>query len=242
MPGLRRRKARAVSAFAIGACAVLACPPAAFGQGGQRTAALGGVVLDERTLEPIAGARVTAAGAEIETGPDGFFDFGALPPGRTTIRVRVSGRPALVDEADLTSDAAVFYRFLIPDVSAVLSELLVTASSREDDGGLTAADLVARKIPGVPPLVIGPAGGTRYAPVKLRGSSSIISRGEPMVILDGIRLGELTGALTELSLIPARDVQEVTVLMGPAAAFLNPLAAHGVILVATKQGGEEAGN
>jgi hypothetical protein len=200
------------------------------------------VVLDERTLEPIAGARVTAAGMEIETGPDGSFDFGPLPPGRTTIRVRAAGRPGLVDEADLTADAVVFYRFLIPDAAAVLSELLVTASSREDEVGLTAADLVAQKIPGLPPILVGPAGGTRYAPVKLRGSSSISSRGEPMVIVDGIRLGELSGALRELSLIPAAEVEEVTVLMGPTAAFLNPLAAHGAILVATKQGGEDGGN
>jgi hypothetical protein len=221
-------------AFTISACLLLAAPLGALGQG---TAGLAGVVLDERTLEPIGGATVSAVGVEVETGPDGTFDFGALPSGRITIRIRIPGRPGLVDVAELAPDASTFYRFLVPELAAVLSEILVNAS---DDGdaasGLTAADLVARRIPGLPPLTNSPAGGTRYAPLKLRGSSSMLSRGEPVVILDGIRLGELNGAMRELSLIPAADVEEITVMMGPAAAFLNLLAAHGAIVVATKRG------
>jgi outer membrane receptor protein involved in Fe transport len=55
-----------------------------------------------------------------------------------------------------------------------------------------------------------------------------------LVFLNGVRLGGVGGVLEQLRTIPATDVESVTVLMGPAAAFLHAMASDGAILVETK--------
>jgi outer membrane receptor for ferrienterochelin and colicin len=48
-----------------------------------------------------------------------------------------------------------------------------------------------------------------------------------------------SSAFDALERIPASDVERVEVLRGPAAAFLYPYAANGVINVVTKRGRRE---
>jgi len=205
----------------------------------QRAVLMGGVVVDDITLDPISNATIAieAAGIETQTREDGTFGFFELPEGSASVRVSAPGRLTIVDEIEVQSDVPSFARFVMSSVDIVLSDLLVRgAPTSEEDYGpnMTAADLVARKVPGLPSDNRGLGPDSYYGPLKLRGSSSLSTRGEPIVFLDGVRLGGLGGALEQLSQIRASDVEEVTVLKGPSASFLYALASHGVILVVTK--------
>jgi outer membrane receptor protein involved in Fe transport len=76
---------------------------------------------------------------------------------------------------------------------------------------------------------VGRGGGS----AQLRGLSSLTQSGDPLVVIDGV---VARGAgLDLLRMIPATDVDEISVLRGPAAAFLYPYAANGVISVTTKK-------
>ena len=206
----------------------------------QEPAFLGGLVVDEASLSPVGGATVTieAAGIEAETREDGTFGFFEVPQGQISIRVSAEGRPTVVDEVEATSTAIAFARFVLPGIEAVLSELLAEATPRETyPADLTAAELVARELPGFQIVSSGVSPDSYYPRrLNLRGSSSLILSGEPLVFLDGVQIGSVGRALEQLALIPANDVENVTVLMGPAAAFLHAFAANGAILVETRGG------
>ncbi len=69
--------------------------------------------------------------------------------------------------------------------------------------------------------------------IYLRGIGSITQSVDPVVYVDGVRF-VIDNALEVLDRISAEDVANIRVLRGPAAAFLYPHAANGVILVETR--------
>lgn len=200
---------------------------------GQQEARLQGIVVDEATRQPVGSATVTLVGQDlaVEVGWRGTFDFPDAPMGLVLVRVDAPGRPSLTQEVEVSLETIVFLEFLVPEISAFLSEFLVQGSPDKFEGTIeNAADLVVRKVPGAGSI---DAELGYDAPLKLRGSSTLSSAGEPLIFLDGIRLEGMGRALETLSQIPASDVTDVRVLRGPAAAFLYPLASNGVILVET---------
>ena len=127
---------------------------------------------------------------------------------------------------------------LLPSVDAILRELLVVvpatgAARRGDD--LTAADLLARKVLGITPLVVSAGLQVDQNPVLLRGVSSINLTSEPDIFLDGVRMSSIGQALEVLRQISAYDVKDIRVLRGPAAAFIQG-SANGAVLIETKFG------
>ena len=199
----------------------------------QQEARLQGIVVDEATRQPVGSATVTLVGEDlaVEVGWRGTFAFPDAPMGLVSVRVDASGRPSLTQEVEVLPETVVYLEFVVPEISAFLSEFLVQGR-REFEGRIeSAADLVARQVPG------GLGGdydlGFGNPPVKLRGSNTLDSASEPLIFLDGIKLEGMGRALETLSQIPASDVANVRVLRGPTAAFLYPFASHGVILVET---------
>ncbi len=200
----------------------------------QQEARLQGIVVDEATRQPIRSATVTLVEQDsaVEVGWRGTFAFPDAPMGPATVRVDAPGRPSLTQEVEVSPETVAYLQFVVPEISAFISELLVQGP-REFEGRMeSAADLVVREVPGT--LAVDYAlGFQNNPPVKLRGSSTFSSSSEPLIFLDGIRLEGMGRALETLSQIPASDVKDVRVLRGPAAAFLYPLASHGAILVET---------
>ena len=139
----------------------------------------------------------------------------------------------MVQEVELDEESVVFLQILLPPISTVLSELLVPGVSEgQSDFSATAADLLARRIPGI----LGPPrlpGETDRGPMRLRGTGTFNQDGEPIVYLDGVQVSPST-AYEVLSRIPAESVEAIELLRGPAASFLHPFGANGVIHVRTK--------
>jgi len=223
----------------LAACFVLTAPIGAAAQG---VALIAGVVVDEVSGEAVAGATVSieAAGIEIQTREDGTFGWFELPEGTASVRIAAPGRLTVVDEIVLDAEEPSLVQVVLSEIDVVLADLLVRGSTDEEategfPSSMTAAELVARAVPGsgVQRSGFGAESGTTPH-VRLRGSNSFNPRGEPMLFLNGVRLGGVGGVLEQLRAIPATDVESVTVLMGPAAAFLHAMASDGAILVETK--------
>ena len=91
-----------------------------------------------------------------------------------------------------------------------------------------------------------PGGAIR---VRVRGSASLLSGGDPLVVVDGIPIITSTfgsnpnDGISGLSEINPNDIESMEVLKdGAAAAIYGSRAANGVILITTKKGSSGKGN
>jgi hypothetical protein len=214
--------------------------------GGARAAAqdlapLHGQVVDEATLEPIRGATV-ALGSSSQSAPTdvlGNFSVLGAPSGKHVLRVRAGGYVDVLEEIEIQSDASLFLSIQLARVDAVLSGLMVTARPAERSGTVerTAADMVASQVVGA--MVTYRGAGQETRPFFMRGRGSMVLGGEPVVYLDGVRVGgTFSQALDILHQIPAAEVQQIQVLRGPATTTLSA-DSDGAILVTRRTG---AGN
>jgi outer membrane receptor protein involved in Fe transport len=208
----------------------------------QQAAPLQGVVVDQAEWTPVAGARLTLVGTEIQTESlaNGTFAFETAPFGTVSVRVDAPGYTSIVQEVEVREGRVAFVQFLLPSLGAVLDEILVVgprpARVPQIAEPRTAADLLAGKIPGV--LSNPGEVGIQSSRMRVRGVSSLTVVRDPVVYLDGVRLtGGFREALARLRQIPASDVRHIEVLRGPAAAFLQG-SADGAIRVWTRQGPE----
>ena len=203
----------------------------------QQPTLLQGLVVDEVTGLIIPSATVNIVGTRLETttSAEGIFTFRDVAPGRISVRVRAPGYATVVQIVDLTPDSALFVPVDMPSMLMMLQGLTAVAPSTDrDPAARTAADLVARQVPGMNANtgVVGLSNG----PVLLRGVNSIALSSEPAIFLDGVRLrGGRGQAMDALSKIPAADVKSIRILRGPAAALVDG-SANGVIYVETKFG------
>jgi outer membrane receptor protein involved in Fe transport len=212
-----------------------AAPLFAFQDAGQGFRVLQGVVLDETTLQPVSGAVVGLLGTDLEavTDAQGLFTFENPPVGLVSVRVVTPERMSLVQNFELDAGAGVAYiRFALPPIEVMVSQLF-EPEEQLPETNLTAADLVAREVPSLGAATGSPGYDARG--VILRGVSSMQLSSEPLLFLNGVRLSGVS-LIDALSQIPAEDVEEIEILRGPAAAFLYPYAANGVIHVTTRQG------
>lgn len=201
-------------------------------------ARLQGVVVDEKTYQPVTSATVSLVGTGVfaTTGRWGAFAFPDAPVGAVSVRVSAPGHPSVVQDVDVRSDGVVFVQIVLPSVAAVLSELLVRGDPPDGVAAAarTAADLLAIEVPRthVSPSMVGQ---NDYR-IRLRETTSLNGSTDPLILIDGVAVaGE--NVYDALLSIPASDVHDIQILKGPATAALYPYAANGVINVRTKRGG-----
>jgi TonB-dependent starch-binding outer membrane protein SusC len=226
----------------LGAWGLLSIPSVAWTQHGLPTPldlrSLQGIVLDESSHEPIQSATVTIVGSDLETRTDAYGSFSVSnpPSGPVNVRVAAPGFITIVEEVEVVAGAIVHLQVFLPPLAALLSEILVRspAGAAASDRSATAADLVARQVPGLLFPQSGPGDTDRG--IRLRGISTFTQGGDPHLLIDGVRVVGTSAIYEILNQIPAEDVERVEVLRGPAAAFLHPYAANGVIHVHTKTG------
>ena len=89
----------------------------------------------------------------------------------------------------------------------------------------------------------GQAGGGGQ--IRIRGSSSAVLAGDPIIFIDGIRMGSTRGqvgrasSMSRLNDIDPANIESVEVIKGPAAATLyGTEASNGVVQIITKRGVE----
>ena len=109
----------------------------------------------------------------------------------------------------------------------------------------TLSDLLSSRVPGV---LVQSSGGTVGAGsrVRMRGVSTPVGSGEPLLVIDGVRAASAQNTLvigvggqqpSRLDDVNLEDVDRVEVLRGPAAGALYGAGAeYGVIVVTTKRG------
>ncbi len=233
-------------------------PTAAAGvqQTQQQTAKVYGTVTDG--TEPIIGASVKVKGTSqgTVTDIDGKFRLDVAPGTELVV--------SYVGYRDVTVKAAAGMKIVLQEESTALSEVVVTALGikRERKAlGYGLAEVkgeeltkaketnVINSLSGkVAGLVVqntagGASGTTR---VLLRGNTEISGNNQPLYVIDGVPLDNTNfgSAGVEggydlgdgISAINPDDIENMTVLKGPAASALyGSRASHGVILITTKK-------
>jgi hypothetical protein len=224
--------------------------------GAQERGSVVGIVLDDLSGKPVAGAQVTLIGTDLRATVNeaGEFMFPNVPAGSVSVRIERPGYAALLERIDLEPDGVADFEVYLQPLAVLLDELLVTGRRESRDrgysvaevrpdrpGGYTAADLLAASVPGLSVAFDRGSGGG--ASIRIRGVTSITQSDAPLIFLDGILISQPMSradpAPTVLRQIPARDVARIRVLRGSAAATRYPNAANGVILIETVRGGSD---
>jgi hypothetical protein len=229
----------------------LACVP---GAGAQERGGLAGRVLDQGTLRPIPGASVTIVqtGTAVITDEAGWFTFPDLVPGLVLLRVRSSGYPSQVEEAEIPAGDVAVVELRIQPLPVALRGLVVTKerpedtaselviSVRPDEHALTVAEVLRRRVPG---LRVGASNGTLGAggQLRYRGSTSLTLSTEPVVFMDGVLVsqpggGSSGGGFRLLNGISASQVIRIRIMRGPTADVKYGESANGVIFIETRRG------
>jgi TonB-linked SusC/RagA family outer membrane protein len=222
----------------------------------QPTGKINGTVTDG--TEPIIGASIRVKGTNLGTVTDleGHFSLDVALGSELLI--------SYVGYTDVTMKAAANMNIVLKEESSALSEVVVTALgikrerkalgygvSEVKGEELTKAketnviNSLSGKVAG---LVVqntagGASGSTR---VLLRGNTEMAGNNQPLYVVDGVPLDNTNfGSASEaggydlgdgISAINPDDIENMTVLKGPAASALyGSRASHGVILITTKK-------
>src|SRR6266566_2070625 len=179
-------------------------PVATAQQGG---GAVGGVVTDETSGNPIVAARVAAVGTSIfaQTNASGHYVLAGLSPGQVTLRVSAIGYGAVTRAVTIASGEVATQDFALTLQPYSLDEIVVTATgeqAKREVGNVINSiradslvqtrpianmnDLLSAKAPGVDVLAGNLTGaGSR---VRIRGTNSLSLNNEPLYIIDGVRI------------------------------------------------------
>ena len=223
----------------------------------QDTGTVLGTVLDATSLDPLEGARVEFLEQDVSavTDAEGRFVFADVPVGDVTLRALSGGYGTVVESLPVTMLEVALIQFQLPRIEVLLDAILVRVGGKERSRGhsealveggtsasLTAADLVAHKVPG---LVVTRGASGAGARIRIRGVSSISGGNAPAIYLDGVRIVDRSSTLRgsggplpfhALEQIPASEVRQIRVLRGPAASAQYAEASNGVILIETRRG------
>src|SRR5436309_1713706 len=237
-------------------------PVATAQQGG---GAVGGVVTDETSGNPIVAARVAAVGTSIfaQTNATGHYVLPGLSPGQVTLRVSAIGYGAATQVVTITGGEIAAQDFSLTLQPYSLDEIVVTATgeqAKREVGNVINSiradslvqtrpianmnDLLSAKAPGVDVLAGNLTGaGSR---VRIRGTNSLSLTNEPLYIIDGIRMTADNNSSSigiggtnpsRINDINPEEIESIDVVKGPSAAALYGTAAStGVIIITTKKG------
>ena len=225
-----------------------------------------GVVVDARTLRPVANAQVAVQNgtAGATTNDEGQFRIAnlsgtqvtlvvrrvgyrsrseAVPVGRTDVRLALTEAPRLLDEVVVTGTAEPVERRALGHSVTTIDAAAVQQSAPAP----STASLINGRAPGV--VIVSGSGAIGSGPrFRIRGASSLSLSDQPLLYVDGVRVANdiSTGPRTQffgsavvsrLNDISPDDIASVEVIKGPAAATLYGTEANnGVIQIITKRG------
>lgn len=197
--------------------------------------------------EPLIGATVSVKGTgqAVATDIDGNFSIDAQP-GQSIVINYLGYVP--VTEKFVREGKTVFNVVLEP-TSTMLEETVVVGYATQKKVNLTGsvsaigskdienipvantATLLQGRLPGLVLTNNGAQAGADNPEIRIRGVGTF-GNNNPMVLIDGVE-----GSLSQISSIPAADIENISVLKDAAsAAIYGVRAANGVILITTKRG------
>lgn len=232
----------------------------------QEAGVIGGTVLTEGTLQPLAGVQVTVSGTELGalTDASGSFHITGASGGQVELQARRIGyRPATVTARVGQTDV----RITMAARAVELNQVVVTGTpggteSRAIGNAVSqikASDIVATQpVQNLQQLLNGRATGVAViagsgqvgtgSRVRIRGATSLSLTADPLIYVDGVRVdnAQATGPLSQgfgsrsvsrWNDFNPEDIESIEVIKGPAAATLyGTEAANGVIQIITKRG------
>ncbi len=225
----------------------------------QRT--ISGTVTDQGK-EPLIGATVLVSGTSVGTVTDVNGEFSlTVPAGATAVLVSYTGYTTRRVELS----AASRYDIALETDVVALSDILVvgygTARRQELTGSVAkvGSEAISRlPVTGLDQALQGQAAGVQVTTtsgtpgsavaVRVRGTSSISSSSQPLVVVDGIpmntgsysQLGFGNQVANSLSDINPADIESMEILKDAAAAAIyGSRASNGVILITTKRGKQQ---
>ncbi len=238
----------------------------------QSGGAIGGRVVDAVTRAPLDQVAVHIEGSSIgaATASDGRYAIRNVSPGAYRLTARRVGYTPLTKTVAVATDSTTTVDFALPAAPTRLNEMVTTAvgdQRRYEVGNVISTinadsiaptapitsltDLISARAPGVTVEETGGLTGSGEA-IRIRGQSSLVLQGDPIVIIDGLRQDNSPGggALVPLAgrapatWSPSRlndldfaDIQSIDVLKGPAASTeYGTDAANGVIVITTRHG------
>jgi TonB-linked SusC/RagA family outer membrane protein len=233
------------------ALVLLAAPTSA------QTGSITGQILGRGTRQPLVGVQVYLDGTSIGTlsQEDGRYRIQNVPPGTYNVVAQSIGYAvARADNVRVSSGQATVADFEMATQVLTLEEVVVTGTVDPVAGvklpytvgkitkekmpipAVSAATSIQGKIAGAH-VVRGTGQPGSSANIVLRGLNSIEKGNSPLIVVDGVILGE------SLSDIDASDIESIEVVKGAAAASLyGSRASAGVIQITTARGRDVAEN
>ncbi|MCX8020943.1 MAG: SusC/RagA family TonB-linked outer membrane protein [Chitinophagaceae bacterium] len=223
-----------------------------------------GKVTDAKDGSPVSGASVTVKGSRTgtTTGNDGSF---SLRVGSSATTLVISSVGYETQEVSIAGVSNVDISF-VPTSGPSLNEVVVTgygsARKRDLTGAVTSVkakdfnkgvftspeQLIQGKVPGLQ-ITNNNGAPNANATIRIRGTSSVRSGNNPLIVIDGVQLtggsgrpnlGTDFGAMPDanpFAFLSAVDIEAIDVLKdASAAAIYGSRGANGVILITTKKG------
>jgi TonB-dependent SusC/RagA subfamily outer membrane receptor len=179
-----------------------------------------GRVVDSATAQGLGGAVVQVVGTKLSalTTDSGRFTLRSVPAGEHRLAVKLFGYRPIERNVTVTANEQMTVRIVLAPMANMLTSVVTTAVGQQrrievgNDITVLNADSIMRVAPvmnitdlletRVPGLVVQHTSGTPGAPsrLRLRGSKSLLTSDDPIVIVDGIRIyadqsGSLQGPL-----------------------------------------------
>ncbi len=235
---------------------------------------IAGRVVDAVRKSPLdqVAVRVEGLGLGTTTTSDGRYTVRSVPPGTYRVTARRVGYTPLTKTVSVAVDSLTDADFALTAAAAKLNEVVTTAigeQRRYEVGNVISTinadsitptapitsltDLISARAPGVTVQETGGLTGAGEA-IRIRGQSSPVLQGDPIIIVDGVRQDNAPGGTAALPLAasfgavgtpsPSRlndldfsTIESIDVLKGPAASTeYGTDAANGVIVITTKHG------
>ncbi len=222
------------------------------------------MVLDENN-EPVIGGNLVIEGTSNGTVTefDGTYIIENVSPGNVSVTVSYVGYESLTKSVSVPESGTATLDFKIGVDTETLEEVVVVGyttqrrrelvgnvtkiqnSELNDNVGTTFETALQGKAPGLQ-IVQGSGTAGSHSIVRIRGTASISSGGDPLYVIDGIPIvqeenylfGERGGQNNNpLSSLNPSDIESVEILKdASAAAIYGSKGANGVIIITTKRG------
>ena len=205
-----------------------------------------GTITDATTGEALPGVNIVVPGTTIGTMSDASGNYSLAVPGSTaklqfsfigyvTQDVALAGQTTV--NVTLTSDVAQLSEVVVVGYGTQLKKDLtgsvsnVSAARLLDRPAFDVAQSIVGKIAGVKVIErSGQPGGN--AMIRIRGTNSINSNNDPLVVVDGI-----VGVSNAMSILNPNEIQSMDVLKDASAtAIYGARGSNGVIIITTKRG------
>ena len=210
---------------------------------------ISGVIIDEKTKEPIIGASiVTEKDKTIGTISDYLGKFQLSLPqdinvlqvsylGYATQRIELKGRSQL--EIILQEDVQMISEVVVVGYGTQKKETLTGSISVIGNKELVQtptaniSNALVGRIPGISSIQSSGEPGDNASTIRIRGAATLNDAGnDPLIVIDGIQ-----STMSTLNALDANEIQNISVLKDASStAVYGVKGANGVIIVTTKRG------